>query len=391
MPVKLTAGDRKILLVAAGVFLVLVATATIFGAPESVESRVPTTYSVSSAGAKAAYLLLKETGYRVERWEKPPTSLPADKHQVLILTEPNKFPDDKERKALERFVQGGGRIIATGPLAALFLPQSFSEFDPVEDLAWHEFDALAPSPITRAARKVALQPQAHWSRQSSALALYGDSAKAVVVQYPYGDGEILWWASATPLSNAGVREDGNLEFFLACLGEKESTQILWDEYFHGYGETGGRSKEHPLLKALFAQFVVFALAVLFTFSRRSGPVRSVPEATRLSPLEFVETLGGLYQQAHAAPVAVDVYYQRFRYWIIRRLGLSSEATPEDLERAVRERWNLAEDQFTAVLQASASARYQHDLAPKQALQLVQNMRTYAVRLKLFPIPAKEKR
>jgi hypothetical protein len=391
MPAQLSAGDRKILAVAGGVFLVLVAGALIFGSPESPESRVPSTYSASSEGAEAAYLLLKETGYRVERWEKPPTALPAEKHTVLILAEPRKFPDEKQRAALAAFLEGGGRIIATGPWADLFLPEGFSQFDPVEDLTWREFRALAPSPITRAAQTVTLEPQAHWSRQASALALYGDDSKAVVVEYAYGQGEILWWASATPLSNAGLREAANLEFFLACLGEKESAHILWDEYFHGYRAAGAEEKGHPLLKALFGQFALFALAVLFTFSRRSGPLRAVPEATRLSPLEFVDTLGGLYQQARAAPVAVDVYYQRFRYWIIRRLGLAGEATPEDLDRAVRERWNLQDQQFRAVLEAAASARYRQDLSAGEALELVRAMYAYAVKLKVFPAPGKELR
>jgi len=392
MPVKLNPGDRKILLAAAAVFLVLVAAAVIFTAPGDTENRVPTTYSVGSEGAKAAYLLLKESGYQVERWEKSPTQLPNGKQKVLILAEPSGFANENERKALENFLQSGGRVIAIGSLASFFLPHGSASFDEVEGgIAWQKFDALAPSAITRAAPQITLTPRARWARESVALALYGDDNRAVVVHYPFGEGEVFWWASATPLSNAGIRGPGNLGFFLASIGDKQSTQVLWDEYFHGYGRTYERAKGHPMLKGLFAQFAILGLATLWTFSRRSGPLRSSPEPSRLSPLEFVETLGGLYQQAHAASVAVDVYDQRFRYWVTRRLGLSNNATPQELERSVRERWKLDDNQFASVLQASASARYQPDLPPKQALKLVQTLHSYATKLQLFPTGAKEKR
>jgi hypothetical protein len=98
----------------------------------------------------------------------------------------------------------------------------------------------------------------------------------------------------------------------------------------------------------------------------------------------VETLGGLYQQAHAASVAVDVYYQRFHYWVTRRLGLNKNATPEEIARAVRERWDVKDDAFLDALIAAASARYQPDLPQRQALEVVQKLHEYAVQFKLFP-------
>jgi hypothetical protein len=80
----------------------------------------------------------------------------------------------------------------------------------------------------------------------------------------------------------------------------------------------------PLLWAM-AQAGLLLLAVLFTFSRRSGPVRPLIEPSRLSPLEFVETLGGLYQSAHANQVALEVLYQRFQYMLKKRAGFARSA------------------------------------------------------------------
>ena len=104
----------------------------------------------------------------------------------------------------------------------------------------------------------------------------------------------------------------------------------------------------------------------------------------MAPLEFVETLGGLYQQAHAAAVAVDVYYQRFQYWMTRRLGLNKNASPEEIGRAVRDRWGVQDDAFLNTMISAAAARYQPDLPQKQALEIVQKLYEYAVQFKLFP-------
>jgi hypothetical protein len=138
------------------------------------------------------------------------------------------------------------------------------------------------------------------------------------------------------------------------------------------------------MTALMLQSAVLALAAIFTFSRRSGPLRPMPPESRLSPLEFVETLGGLYQQARAASVAVDVGYQRFQFAITRRFGLPPNASPEEIDRAITERWHWHDDSFIETLRAASSARYQSELEPKEALRLVQSLYSYAAKLKLFP-------
>jgi hypothetical protein len=141
---------------------------------------------------------------------------------------------------------------------------------------------------------------------------------------------------------------------------------------------------------IFIQLAVLALAVLLTFSRRSGPIFVPAGEIRLSPLEFVQTLGGLYERAGAASVAVDICYQRFRYWLTRRLGMAGNATIADLESAVRERWKFHDDRFSSTLQECESARYHPDLRPPDALRLVKALYDYAAELKLFRLSAKEK-
>src|SRR6202020_1149991 len=45
----------------------------------------PSSYSNLRRGGKAAYLLLQQSGYPVERWEQSPKSLPKDGHGILLV------------------------------------------------------------------------------------------------------------------------------------------------------------------------------------------------------------------------------------------------------------------------------------------------------------------
>jgi hypothetical protein len=216
----------------------------------------------------------------------------------------------------------------------------------------------------------------------------------VVVKYPFGRGEVLWWASATPLTNAGLKEPGNLEFFLACLGG-QNHEILWDEYIHGYRQTLAGSIAHSPVKWLFAQLVLLAVAIVATFSRRSGPTCAPTIEVRLSPIEFVQTLGGLYERAGTASVAVDICYRRFRYWLTRRLGVAGNTSSDELASAIRNRWEItgksfANDQIIATLKSCEAASSDPFLKATVALRLLQELDGYASRLNLFRGVRKEK-
>ena len=180
---------------------------------------------------------------------------------------------------------------------------------------------------------------------------------------------------------------GNLEFFLACLNTKN--EILWDEYIHGYRETLALSIVDSPVKWIVFQLALLGLAVVATFSRRSGPVCKPAADVRLSPLEFVQTLGGLYEKAGTPSIAVDICYQRFRYWMTRRLGIGSAVSTNDLESAVRDRWARGDDHFAAILRRCEAARNDPYLNDAEALHLVQELDEYAVRFRLYEGGRKE--
>jgi hypothetical protein len=332
--------------------------------------------------------MLSQSGYNEQRWEKSLVELPQKAGTTLIIAEPMEAPTRSERQRLKEFLANGGRVIATGMFAGTFLPENSSLPDYLGGV-WKSASAVSPSAITRATPTITMASEASWQPYSSAYPLYSLEGQNVVVKYPYGRGEVLWWASATPLTNAGLKEAGNLEFLLACLGDSKN-EILWDEYIHGYRDTLALTVAHSPVKWVVLQLVLLGLAVLATFSRRSGPVCQPAAQSRLSPLEFVQTLGGLYEKAGTPAVAVDICYQRFRYWLTRRLGMGSNVSVSDLEAAVRDRWARNDEHFAAILRRCESAKNDPYLNDPEALHLVQELEEYAIRYRLFEGSRKEK-
>ncbi len=395
MPTGIAASDRKILLIGGGLlFLMLTASVVLAPPGEELNSPIPSTYSAQSGGAKAAYLLLSQLHYSVRRWESSPTELHANaKNALLILAEPFQPPSEKERKALANFVHDGGHLLFTGAGIRMFFPEaSVSNDQP--DPNWTDFSPSIPSRFAVAARHVTIQPEAYWGAlDPSQLVLYGEPDSAVVVSWKLGRGEILWWAGSTPLTNAGITKTDNLPLFLDALKNRSSGkafEIYWDEYFHGQRSSLWSYVAKTALVWGLLQIGVIALALLFTFSRRSGPVYIPAEVSRLSPLEYVETLGGLYERAGAASSAVAISYQRFRSLLTRQLSLPSNTADRELGQAAEERLGWKESGIGDLLQQAANASQVGKLRRGQALDLVEKLERHAARLKIRPAIRKEK-
>lgn len=391
MPLTVSAPDRRLFMALGLVLVLLIVAAVILTPSEASQQEIPSSYSTASSGGKAAYLLLSKRGYRIEQWLQSPLELRAGQGSTLILAEPSLFPTDGEKQRLHQFVEDGGRLIATGPNGGMALPLSESTANPMGAYVWKTYQALAPSAAARVAPQITMLPEASWGRNSTAVRLYGDDEEIVAIKYPFGKGEVIWWASATPLSNAGLKEPGNLEFFLTCIGRPEDSVILWDEYFHGHrGSSVTSAIINSQFRWILAQFALLALAVIVTFSRRSGPVRALARKSRLSPLEFVETLGGLYERAEACTIAVDVYYRRLHYFLIRRLGLAVSVSDDELARAVHDRWRFDDENFATALREANAARSRSSLPQAEALRLVRTLHGYAAKLKMHT-PGTEER
>jgi hypothetical protein len=210
-----------------------------------------------------------------------------------------------------------------------------------------------------------------------------------------GDGRILWWAAATPLTNSGILRESNLNFFLDAMnsplpGEKSAVHIYWDEYFHGERTSlWSYARKTPVAWGVL-QIAILGILVFFTFGRRSGPIVSPRVISRLAPLEFVDTLGGLYERAGAEPAVVGFVYQRFRATLSRQLRMASTASDTELADAVEGRLGWKESDLKTTLARASVASRARKVEPEEALGLVRDLERFEEQLGLKKKIAKEK-
>src|SRR6267142_2608554 len=243
-----------------GILLVMSAAAYLKSEQDTGDGH-PSSYSNLRRGAKAAYLFLQQSGYRVERWEGSPKNLPDDGHGVLlIVAEPVSHPTKEESDALSRFLLHGGSILAAGMLPDAFVSKAAAVTGD-RRIGGAECKAVAPTRLTRGG-SISQDGMLKWdSTDSSQVVHFVDpKGNAVVVSYSVGSGSVVWWASAWPLENAGIREKNNIELLRNSTDGYK--RVLWDEF---YQERHQQHAEHKPIRAYswaLAQLALIALAVV---------------------------------------------------------------------------------------------------------------------------------
>jgi Domain of unknown function (DUF4350) len=333
MPGSLNTADRRIIWAVCGLLVLLTIAAVFSGKPQSEPLAVPSSYASTPGGARAAFLLLENLGLQTQRWEEPPLRLPAlASGAAYVLVQPTETPSHAEKSALREFVEQGGRV--------LFCGNKFEDFFP-------------------------------------SLSLHKISKPRSLGVATLGRGEVIWWAAATPLTNASIAQQDNLPFFLASVGFGTRKVVIWDEYFHGErGSLWAYIGRVPAIRWSLLPLGLLVAAVLFTFSRRSGPIIGPRRVSRLSPLEFVDSLGTLYRKARASSVPVAVTAKELRLSLVRNLALPAD-TPDAVlanQAAIRLGWRQEKlEQVFAQARATATTRSPR---PAVALELVRELQRF---------------
>jgi hypothetical protein len=371
----LDAKDRRLLIGCMIAVIVLAFVTALLSRNENDDDNpVPSSYLTGKHGARAAYDLLQASGYNVQRWEQPLSDLAerADSQTVVIFAEPEQGDVAAEDlKAVRDIVTKGGRVLVTGWSGGLIAPdgsaQPPSQFQVACELTPQGFDPLAGS------GEVWMVPEASWGFDHPLDRVqYNCSGAPAVVEYSEGKGDVIWWASSTPLENSTINRANNLNLFLNVLGSREGHHIYWDESLHGETRTEWFYASGPAIWLLRGALVAIGLLILFSFSRRRGPVRDLPAPVRATPVEFLEALGSLYAEARASATAVELAYERFRRRMGDLCGLKgAKMSAEELAKALRRRFPQASPELEKDLADCEAAATNDKLPPKSALALVQ--------------------
>ena len=371
---SLDAKDRRLLLWSLGIAVAL-AVALGFLVPNGNgnDNPLPSTYLSGQHGARAAYETLLRANYPIERWERPLYELAntAGPDTVVIFAEP--FTRERDDiQAVRQILERGGRVLSTGYWGGSILPGGQADTPREFNFAAcrlepEGLDALANS------GEVWMVPEASWQVGNPTHRIqYSCAGQPAVVEYDYGKGHVVWWASAMPLENGSLARANNLDLLLNSLGPREGHHFFWDESLHGDVRSDWSYASGPARNLLWIGLPILGLLIVFSFSRRNGPVRELPQAPRAAPIEFLDALGSLYRGAGASSTAVAVALERFRRHTLRLCGLrSGPMGASELAAAIRRRFPHLDTSLEADLLACEDASWSETVEPRVALKLIQ--------------------
>jgi Domain of unknown function (DUF4350) len=375
--------DRKLLLWCVGIALALAIAAGILTPNNEDENRLPSSYLSGRHGALAAYETLLRSGYPIERWERPLSELAdtAGPQTVILFAEPM-TRDVSDIRAIRKILERGGRVVATGIYGGFLLPHGVPTEPPEFTFAPCKLEPNGLDPLANSG-EVWMVPEASWQwNNPSDRVQYTCTGQPAVVEFDWSKGHAVWWASSTPLENGSLSRAQNLDLLINSLGPRAGHKFYWDESLHGEIRSVWSFAWGPAMTFLCWSLPVLALVVIFSFSRRSGPVRELPLPVRATPIEFIDALGSLYHGAGASSTAVAIAWERFRR---RALALCGMRAPRmeaaELATTIRRRFPLADETLEADLAACEEAAKDEALQPREALRLVQLLGTHWDKLK----------
>jgi hypothetical protein len=371
--------DLAILVIAA-LGTVLLTVASFFAAPpDTLPRNDGSSYGVHPEGAGAAYLLLQELGYDVERSFEPLVSFKhPPESTTLVLANPQQKASELDVRALRAFVDRGGHVLLTGAGASTFFT-GIPDRGASRVARGRRQAPVLPSPLSSGVKEIEMPVAgAPLPAGSPFIPIYGTAENGGVALARFEKGRAIWWAGSNALTNRGIGTLDHVELFVNSVGLAKDRTIVWDEFYHGHARSFWSYLADTPLPAAIVQIAGLAGLALFTFTRRRRPIRSIVVEPRTSPLEFIDTMGGLYERARSAGAAVATVRARVRRRLLELAGLPPSTTDDRLVSAAADRLALDGD-LAAVLSRSKQASTDPDLTSAQALALVGELQALAAR------------
>jgi hypothetical protein len=361
---------------AAVVVLALAIATAILSPPESAGLTPGSSFSKAANGTAAAYQTLQRLGYPIRRSFDPLASLAVDPAaSVIVIAEPKEPASEQDRRALRAFVSAGGTVLVSGCDGVSFLS---SRAEPAGDLIPERtFHAMLPSPLSSGVPQIAMAADCTPPDLGSEFVpLYGDARTEVVRSARIGRGLAVWWAGSTPIANRSIERAGHLELLLNVMGPRDRT-ILWDEFYHGQRRSLWSYARATPLPWLMAQMALAGLVAAAMYVRRRVPVRSPFIDARISPLEFVETMAGLYGRAASAGEAIVIARLRLRRLLLGVTGLAPATTDARLASAVGARLPVDAVELKETLETADRRGGDATVTAEAALPIVRRLQTFA--------------
>ncbi len=326
---------------AVGLILLALVGMVVGGGPEKVD--YGTSYDATGGGFRAAYLLLEELKYPVERSRRP-----ASGGAVRWVLFPQKV-SAKEGEALGDWVRRGGVLLlaandaelaghlgltvtVTGAAPSRPKDGPPAPFRSPEPAPGESVPAAAPD-VTRLLVGPAMVQGPPGGEAWSTVA-----GRPLVTVYQQGRGAVWLVNRPDVLANANLRGGDNAVLTVrladAMLADRTDARLAFDEYHHGLRDRPDvfALLLRPPVLGVTLQALLLAAAVLWHSGVRFGPVRTAPPPARRSQEEYLDAMAELLARKGDRAEAFRTVRDDFVRQLEADLGLPAGSPPEQTAR-----------------------------------------------------------
>jgi hypothetical protein len=331
-------------------------------------------YNPAPNGYSAWYQMMIDRGVKIERWQKSfskLTKIYADRSGITLLQVNSKLERiDLTTQQLDWVKQGNIFVILGVTAPAWDLPFST---DLKSDRGNVRIETTRR--LTADVSKISLL------KNNPTRAILSDRSGSVITKISLGKGRVI--IATTPYLAANAYRDFRPNYeLLTDLVDRDSQQILVDEYVHGYidrksksatksGNINDRESDSvpdkgdvldylsrtPLL-IVFINLLLGILVLIWQQNRRFGKI-VVPKLPEIENSEaYIQALGGVLRQANSSEFVIQNIGKAEQLSWQKKLGLGSERLvgSQTLITAWEERVKLPTDDLRFVLQSTTGSR-----------------------------------
>jgi hypothetical protein len=307
------------------------------------DETAPRSSSLSTGrdGSAAYAELLRRNGHDTEAQRGDVSDDALSFADTLVLLDPVGVDVDEER-AIRRFVERGGRLVAGGSGDAESVLGALLDDPPVWTVAGvPTAEPVGDAPEVDGLRSVRTADDGSWSDPGATTPVLGDGTRTLATVADVGRGRVVALADASPLQNRLLGRADNAGFGLAAAGDGRS--VVFAEGAHGYGQASGLGAIPGRWQAALIGLTLAALLGVVAAGRRLGPAedaaRPLPPARR----EYVDAVAASLARTKQPAEALGPLQAAARARLARRAGLPPTASEEQLRAAAaRLGWSAAE-------------------------------------------------
>lgn len=335
-----------------GVRVVLVALALLIAVNLALQLLASTTRGADETAPRSSSFSTGETGVAgwaelLQRNDRSTSALrgrvtadSVEPDHALVVLDPGGL-EATEARAVRRFVERGGRLVAGGSSVEGLLRTLFDEPPEWSAAGVPRAEPDGDAPEVAGIAEVATAGAGSWRTVGETRAILSGGGRVLASAADLGAGRVVMLADPSPLQNRLLDRSDNAAFALRITGTTGAVQFA--EGPHGYGDATGLGAIPTRWKWALAGLAVAALVGAVAAGRRLGPpedeARPLPPPRRV----YVDAVAQALARTRRPAGALAPLQAATRARLARRAGLGPDAgEPELRAAATRLGWTTAE-------------------------------------------------